>query len=79
VLDELAQAPHPSITLAKLTEKVIDWQVSLTPFGQQLLAGKARWTTANPYDRWFGGVHNRTDEGIWYWDNSAKQVVKQTS
>lgn len=79
VVDELAQAPHPAITLAKLTEKVIDWQVSLTPFGQQLLAGKARWTTENPYDRWFGGVHNRTEEGIWYWDNTAEQVVKQTS
>lgn len=75
LLEALAKAPEPAIKLEKTAQKVIDWKVSLTSFGQQLLSGKVRWTTENPYDRWFGGLHNRTEAGIWYWDNSTKQVV----
>jgi len=77
LLDELAQAPHPAIHLAKASEKPVDWQVSITPFGQQLLAGQANWTEENPYDRWFGGVHNRTGAGIWHWDEPAQQVIRR--
>lgn len=78
LLDKLAHAPQPAITLHKATGKVIDWHVSLTPFGRQLLAGQAHWGTVNPYDRWFGGVHNRSDEGVWYWDDVAGQLVRQS-
>ncbi|AEG00511.1 DUF1835 domain-containing protein [Methylomonas methanica] len=77
VLDALAHAETPAITLETMSDKAVDWQVALTTFGQRLLAGEARWTAENEYDRWFGGVHNRTATGIWYWDNATGQVVRQ--
>lgn len=77
VLQALAQTGTPAITLETKSDKAVDWQVALTAFGQRLLAGQARWTTENAYDRWFGGVHNRTATGIWYWDNAANRVVWQ--
>ena len=75
LLQQLAQAQRPAIHLQKRSQKVIDWQVSLTDFGRQLLAGKAHWMTHNAYDRWFGGVHNQSANTIWYWDDESKQVV----
>lgn len=69
VLEQLAQAPHPAISIRKAAEKKIDWQVSLTEFGQRLLAGKARWMEKSPCDRWWGGTHNHSDAVVWYWDD----------
>jgi hypothetical protein len=75
VLEQLAQAPQSAITLQKHSEKKTDWQIALTAFGRQLLAGEAHWMAQNPYDRWFGGVHNRSGDAIWYWDDNAGQVT----
>ena len=75
VLDQLAQALHPAIKLGKHSEKVVDWRVSLTDFGRDLLTGKAHWLEHNSYDRWFGGVHNESGKTIWYWDDKSQQLV----
>ena len=76
VLEQLAQARRPAIELKKGSHKPIDWQVSLTGFGRDLLAGKAHWMTHNAYDRWFGGVHNRSGSTIWYWDEAMGSVIQ---
>lgn len=75
VLEQLANAPHPAIKLIKISAQKTDWLVSLTEFGQQLLRKQVHWLDKNPYDRWFGGTHNRSDHGIWYWDNTARNIV----
>lgn len=75
VLDQLAQARHPAIELVKDTAKPIDWHISLTDFGRELLSGKTHWMAHNDYDRWFGGVHNHSDSAIWYWDEVAGDVI----
>ncbi|WP_142849264.1 hypothetical protein [Telmatospirillum sp. J64-1] len=38
--------------------------LTLTPFGESLLAGEADWIAANGIDRWIGGVHLRPDH-LW--------------
>lgn len=75
VLNQLAQARRPAIKLQKNSQKKIDWHVSLTDFGRQLLAGDAFWGEHNSYDRWFGGVHINSTGTVWYWDPGLMDVV----
>lgn len=77
LLDALAGAPEPAILVRGPHGKPKDQRVSLTAFGHRLLTGGACWTEANPYDRWFGGTHNRSDAGIWYWDETTRRVLQR--
>jgi hypothetical protein len=47
--------------------------VALTPFGREVLAGRADHAHVNGVDRWIGGVHLRGREPWWRWD--AEQGV----
>lgn len=75
VLDSLAQAKRAAINFEKPSQKIVDWQVSLTSFGEDLLAGEAHWIESNGYDRWFGGTHNTSNQGCWYWDEKKQDVI----
>ena len=75
LLNELALARHPAIKIDKQSARLIDWQVSLTDFGRQLITGEAHWVEHNVYDRWFGGVHNTSANVMWYWDDVSQQVL----
>ncbi len=79
MLESLANAPSPAITLQKGSEKKVDWRVSMTPYGRQLLNGQAHWLAQNPLERWWGGTHNRSDQGIWHWDDTAGKVMYLSS
>lgn len=63
ILDELANAEHPAITLNKQGEKPNQWQLAITQTGRDLLANKLDWLKLNSIDRWVGGIHidTRTD------------------
>jgi hypothetical protein len=43
-------------------------QLTLTPLGQEVLAGARDWQTINTRPRWLGGVEIRTGGGCWRWD-----------
>lgn len=75
VLEALRSSEDPAIAIDKKSDKKIDWAVSLTSFGEQLLAGFGHWTERNHYDRWFGGTHNYSPKSIWYWDEQQKTVT----
>jgi hypothetical protein len=77
VLSQLVEAKRPAIELIKGSSKPVDWRVSLTDFGYKLFSGKEHWLAHNDYDRWFGGVHNRTPEALWYWDDEQCRVVRE--
>ncbi len=77
LLRELAEAARPAITLNKGSDKPVDWQVDLTAYGESLLLGEACWLDDNPYDRWWGGVHNRSGEPIWCWSEAQQGVVQR--
>lgn len=79
VLDALALGENPAITFKKPSEKIIEWQVSLTSFGEDLLKRKAHWVQSNGYDRWFGGTHNTSEGKCWYWDDENQKVTQSFS
>ncbi|MEZ5538164.1 MAG: DUF1835 domain-containing protein [Thiolinea sp.] len=80
ILEQLATAEKPAIRIDKASEKKIDWQVSITPFGEQLLACETHWMTHNSYNRWWGGTHNDSGKAggnsIWYWDEAGRKIIK---
>ena len=78
VLAALNEAREPAITIRKTSVKIVDWQISITPLGRDLLAGHAHWLTHNNHERWWGGTHNRSSAGVWYWDET-RLTVRQTA
>lgn len=57
VLEDLALATYPAITLDKQGEEPGTWQVALTEIGLQLMANQQDWLALNRVDRWVGGIH----------------------
>ena len=49
--------------------------IRITPFGREVLAGRADWVRANGIDRWLGGVHLQGGEAAWRWDEERRQLV----
>jgi hypothetical protein len=48
--------------------------ISATPFGTEVLAGRADHARANPVDRWLGGTH-LSDGRLWRWHRGAEALV----
>jgi hypothetical protein len=45
-----------------------------TPFGTEILAGRADHARANPVDRWLGGTH-LTNDRLWRWNRTTETLV----
>ena len=60
------------------TESKEYWQsrVTLTPFGRDVIQGRADAVRANGIDRWIGGVHLMTARH-WRWDAEHRRVVSR--
>ena len=63
LLEGLADADYPAITLNKEREKPNQWQVVLSETGRLLLADEADWIELNGVDRWVGGIHLSSRKG----------------
>jgi hypothetical protein len=78
----LAAAPQPALRFESVDPKPggreARWQrrVSLTPFGERLLAGEADFISANGIDRWIGGVH--LTSGDWRYDGQTRRLARST-
>jgi len=57
VLEDMATANHPAITLAKQGKKPKEWHVAITDTGRKLLTNDVDWLELNHIDRWVGGIH----------------------
>lgn len=64
LLEELATATHPAVSLTRSGENPIQWQVALSETGGQLMADEADWIELNGVDRWVGGIHLSSQNGI---------------
>lgn len=51
------------------------WSVTITDFGEKLLASEADFITANSIDRWYGGVHLEGAEAMWRYDADARALA----
>jgi hypothetical protein len=77
----LAGPPNPALRFESSDPKPngsgARWpRVSLTRFGERLLAGEADFISVNGIDRWIGGVH--LTSGDWRYDGQARHLRRAT-
>lgn len=81
VLHELLKSSPPLIVLPEGKGLTLptsnDQELTITPAGLEVLAGKMNWLEISKLDRWAGGVHLDTSN-IWCWDSGSSSVVKKS-
>ncbi len=65
LLNGLAEADQPAISLVRNGDKPNQWQVELSETGKRLLEKQADWIELNGIDRWLGGMHLSDREDAW--------------
>ena len=83
-LERLGGNRNPLVTWADGTSVVspssqgsrefVNGELTLTPLGREVLAGKRDWQTINTEARWLGGVEIQPGGQCWRWD-PAKRVL----
>ena len=53
-------------------------EMTLTPLGKEVLAGKKDWQAVNTEPRWLGGVEI-TPESAWRWNPDSRELVRAAS
>ena len=66
--------PQPLITLSGDTTSIPHTEAALTPFGEEVLKGKASNYPANPIDDWAAGVRLSSAEGALWFNDGGKLV-----
>jgi hypothetical protein len=83
LLDGLALARHPLVEglegapfkpAGAVDEAYFRSAVTLTPFGADILAGRADHASRNRIDRWWGGTH-LTNEALWRFDPDSLRLI----
>jgi hypothetical protein len=65
-------AAQPLVDLTGNRQQISRCEVALTPFGEQVLEGRASAWPANPIDDWAGGVHlSSANANLWFDDNGT--------
>lgn len=81
ILDGLLQSNPPLLNLlggSSLTLPITPGQeLSITPVGLDVLAGKRNWLDTTRLDRWIGGVHLESDKNIWCWVANPGSLIKR--
>jgi len=81
---ELLESNPPLIVLSEGKEFTLpvsypisrDLELSITPTGIDVLAGRISWLEVSNIDRWIGGVY-LTPTNIWCWDSSSRSIAKR--
>jgi hypothetical protein len=55
---------------------VMTADVSGTPLGRDVLAGRRDWPSVKPIDVWLGGVHLEGSRPSWRWDGARRRLVQ---
>ncbi|HWM32189.1 MAG TPA: hypothetical protein VNO69_10900 [Methyloceanibacter sp.] len=87
LLDGLAMADAPLIAgldaapfqhdVPELAKPYLTSLLSLTPLGEEVLAGGADWLVYNDIDLWWGGTH-LTNDALWRFDAGEKELIPAT-
>ena len=56
------------------SREFVEGQLTLTPLGREVLAGKTNWQQINKQTRWLGGVEINPGAAGWRWDPSAGEL-----
>jgi hypothetical protein len=57
------------------SREFVEGELTLTPLGREVLAGRRDWQRIHKRTRWLGGVEIRPGEGGWRWDPSGRELV----
>jgi hypothetical protein len=57
------------------SRQFVEGELTLTPLGREVLAGRQDWQNIHNRTRWLGGVEIRPGEGGWRWDPSNRELV----
>ena len=58
------------------SREFVEGQLTLTPLGREVLAGRQNWQRINKRTRWLGGVEIRPGEAGWRWDPSNRELAR---
>ncbi|HEY5602111.1 MAG TPA: DUF1835 domain-containing protein [Gammaproteobacteria bacterium] len=79
ILNSLAIAEHPALSVQKRGGNPVDWHVQTTAIAERLLNQDADWLELNSIERWVGGVRiSSTKDSSWRIDRETSVVtIKQ--
>jgi len=55
---------------------VMTAEITITPLGREVVAGRRDWPGVRGIDVWLGGVHLRGDRPRWRWDGARRRLVE---
>jgi hypothetical protein len=58
------------------SREFVEGELTLTPLGGEVLAGRQDWQSINKRTRWLGGVEIKPGERGWRWDPSKREIVR---
>jgi hypothetical protein len=58
------------------SRQFVEGELTLTPLGREVLAGRQNWQHIHNRTRWLGGVEIRPREGGWRWDPANRELVR---
>jgi hypothetical protein len=58
------------------SREFVEGELTLTPLGREVLAGRQDWQRINKRTRWLGGVEVKPSEGGWRWDPAERELVR---
>ena len=59
------------------SREFVEGELTLTPLGREVLAGRQDWQRINKRTRWLGGVEVKPSEGGWRWDPAERELVRR--
>src|SRR5438477_105048 len=87
-LERLSGNDHPLVTLKNgspvvapsltISREFVESELTLTPLGREVLAGKKDWQTINKKSRWLGGVEIGPGKNGWRWDPRQRRLTNSS-
>jgi hypothetical protein len=72
---QLDGAPFRMSDIYPPTDDFLAQRLTLTPAGQEAIAGQLDWIGAHGIDSWRGGAHLRSPDVVWRWDANKRKLV----
>jgi len=68
----------PGILRRSVDQKAVGkWTIRITDAGREVLSGKQNLVKMVGIDRWLGGVHLKTGDSIWWWDQDKQRLARE--
>ena len=61
---------------AERSREFVEGELTLTPLGREVLAGKKDWQQINKQTRWLGGAEIKPGAGGWRWDPTEGELKR---